>query len=612
MRNRWTLIVAIGLTLLATLRGAVAGEAAAADAWEGLWLGRTGGARELDVAVEVGPGAVPVVRISMYGAGIVDESCRGVSTVDGILKANWSPGVGSMAFEVRKSAGQEDRAEGVLFMTPPGQRDPTPLPLSMERKPRAETVPGARTWTGLLETPTGNMDLILTLATTAGGSPVGSLSIPTQSVANMPVEVERNGGAWNIRIPVRQAARLLLTPVDDRLEGRFQQDTLDVAIVFKPGGSKAASAADGRWQTPRPPFPYVATDVVVPTPAQHTLAGTLTLPSGADAAHPVPGVVLATGSGPQDRNEALLGHEPFAVLADALTRAGIAVLRCDDRGVGKSTGSFETATTEDFAADLEAAFAFMQAQPGVDPARVGVLGHSEGAIAAAIVAARAAETGRANPPAFVVLMAGPGVPGHEVLRRQNRAILETARIDPATIATLVEAHGDFLDAAMSGAPDAALLQTARALVALQMEAARKAGQAIPAGAEEAAARSAVAQMRSPWMQTFMVLDPAARLAKVKAPVLALNGKRDVQVVPEQNLPPIRAAMATSGAPLTVREYPELNHLFQRAATGGVGEYASIDTTIEPEVLRDIAAWIRERTRAGSQWSSDQVPSAPAR
>jgi fermentation-respiration switch protein FrsA (DUF1100 family) len=572
-------------------------------------MGRSTGPREFDIVVEVGEGQVPQVRVSLYSIGVIGEVCRGVSTADGRLKATWTPGVGTMSFDLLQVAGTPNRAEGALLMAPPGQRDPTSFPLTMVRKPRAEHVPGAEAWSATLEIPGGgSLGMGLTLAAPAGGPPVGALDIPAQGVEKMPLDVERASGAWNIRIPVSETARLLLVPVEDRLEGRFQQGTIDAPIVFHKGASAApARPALARPQTPKPPFPYEEVPATIRHASGHVLAGTLTLPPGASAAAPVPAVVLATGSGPQDRNEALLGHEPFAVLADALTRAGIAVLRFDDRGVGESTGTFGTATSLDFASDLEAAFEYAKHQPGVDPARVGLLGHSEGALLASIVAARAAQDGRANPPAFVVLMAGTGVNGNEILRRQNRAILEASGVDAPTIASLVAAHGAFLDAVAAGADAAALEAKARALVSAQLAYARRMGQQIPAEAEDAATRQAIATVESPWMRTFLALDPREHLRHVKAPVLALNGLRDTQVVAEQNIPAIRAALAESGAPLTVREYPGLNHLFQRAATGNVQEYAQIDTTIEPEVLRDIALWIRQTTRVTAPWTPPDAP-----
>lgn len=603
------------LTTFVCALAALGFAASACAGWEGLWMGRSTGPREFDIIVEVGEGEVPPVRVSLYSAGVVNEVCRGVSTADGRLKASWMPGVGSMSFDLLQVAGSPNRAEGVLLMAPPGQRDPASFPLTMIRKPRAELVKGAEAWAATLEVPGGSLGMTLTLATAEEGGHVGALDIPVQGVEKMPLLVERTGGAWNIRIPVGETARLLLVPVEDRLEGRFQQGSLDTAIVFHKGAQPTATRpAASRPQTPKPPFPYGEIPATITHPAGHALAGTLTLPEGASAAAPVPAVVLATGSGPQDRNEALLGHEPFAVLADALTRAGVAVLRYDDRGVGESTGTFGTATSLDFASDLDTAFEYAKRQPGIDPARVGLLGHSEGALLAAIVAAKAAGDGRANPPAFVVLMAGPGVPGSDVLRRQNRAILEAAGVDTATVTALCKAHGEFLDAVAAGADATTLQETARTLVTGQLAYARRMGQQIPPEAEDAATRQAIATVESPWMRVFLTLEPKEHFRRVKAPVLALNGLRDTQVIAEQNLPAIRAALAESGAMLTVREYPGLNHLFQRAATGSVQEYAVIDTTIEPEVLRDIATWIRQTARVTTPWTppapSTEIPRRP--
>ena len=306
------------------------------------------------------------------------------------------------------------------------------------------------------------------------------------------------------------------------------------------------------------------------------LAGTLTLPPGKG---PFPVVVLIAGSGAHDRDETIFGHKPFAVIADRLTRDGIAVLRTDKRGFAKSTGDFASATDDDFAVDAAANVAFLRKRPDIDPKRIGLIGHSEGGIVAPKVAVKDPKI------AFIVLMAGPGVPLSEVLRAQREAL------SPAMGATQEQirrsqALTDHVNAAMRGAKDDADAE-ARALKVIKAEAGDLITQ--PGQAELMAK-----QLSSGWMRTLVDYDPGPTLAKVKCPILALNGSKDLQVPPEQNLPAIRGA-TKANKDVTILELPSLNHLFQTAKTGAVGEYADIEETVAPVALDTMSDWIRKHT-----------------
>jgi pimeloyl-ACP methyl ester carboxylesterase len=329
-----------------------------------------------------------------------------------------------------------------------------------------------------------------------------------------------------------------------------------------------------RRQTPRPPFPYREEQVAFDGAPGVRLAGALTLPGGAA---PFPAVVMITGSGPQDRDETLFDHKPFAVIADALTRKGVAVLRYDDRGVGQSVGPTAGATSEDFAGDVRAAVAFLRGREDIDPDRIGLIGHSEGASIAPMVAV-------ADPRiAFIVLMAAPGVPGPEAMAAQRQAIAKVRGADPETIAGN-EALMRRFDAAMAQAPDLASAQAQAAKIA-----------------EEAPSPQARAQLRafaSPWYRWFMRHDPAPVLRQVKAPVLALDGANDLQVPPDPNLIAVRAAL--SGNPKAeVVELPGLNHLFQTSATGDPQDYARIEETLAPVALDRIVQWVATHAKAGA-------------
>ena len=341
-----------------------------------------------------------------------------------------------------------------------------------------------------------------------------------------------------------------------------------------------APAPPKRPQEPEPPFPYEAEDVTFPNEADDVkLAGTLTLPDTADV---YPAVVLITGSSPQDRDEALAGHRPFLVLADHLTRQGIAVLRYDDRGVAASTGDFAQATTEDFARDAEAAVAYLKTRPEIDADRIGLLGHSEGGLVAPMVATRSGGV------AFLVLLASPGVTGEEILYEQGDLI---GKAEGAS-ASQVEANRtqrERLFAAIKQDTDSA--QVASDVRRILKES------GLPAEAVEAQAEWAA----SPWFRYFLTYDPAPALEKVEVPVLALFGEKDLQVPAEANRAAVEAALEAGGnEAYAVEVLPSLNHLFQTSETGAPSEYAQIEETMAPVVLETIAAWIRQHVGAAGE------------
>ena len=331
----------------------------------------------------------------------------------------------------------------------------------------------------------------------------------------------------------------------------------------------AGCAAPGPPDAPEPPSPppYAEVELSVRY-GDVVLAGTLTLPPGPG---PHPGVVLITGRGPHDRAERG-PHRPFHLLADTFARAGTAVLRTDDRGTGRSTGSLATATYDDLAGDALAGVALLRARPEVDPARVGLLGHSEGGYLAPLAAAQ--EQGVA----FVATLAGPAVPGAHVLVEQSRRIrgLPGAGDDPDGYAAFVES---FTARLRAGDRDGARALAARVVAA-----------ADPARPPERQRSDVDALMER---DRFLLHDPAPALRALRVPVLALFGGVDRQVAPEQNEGPMRALLAAD-PDATVRTLPGLNHQFQPSATGDPAEYATIPTTIAPEVLDVLTTWMDER------------------
>lgn len=356
-----------------------------------------------------------------------------------------------------------------------------------------------------------------------------------------------------------------------------------------------------RPQTPVPPFPYSEREVAFAHPVEgFTLAGTLSIPPASPVAHPEktadlqtrhPAVILITGSGAQDRDETLFAHKPFAVIKDHLARRGVAVLRLDDRGVGGSGGDMAHSTTLDFATDIYAAVDFLRQQPEIDPACIGLLGHSEGGVIAPIVAAQRDDI------AFVVLLAGTGVNGAEILRLQMVDAMK-GMIPDASIERLKREGYDLIkrcgDSALS---EADRLEAVKRLVTIQVGLDPDATERPPADQRriDAGVKQGQSQLASPWMRLFLRLEPSESLAKVRCPVLILNGSKDVQVNAAQNVPVMVKILSDAGNPdVTARIIPGVNHLFQPCKSGGVLEYGFIETTIDPRVLDEVGDWIGQR------------------
>ncbi len=267
-----------------------------------------------------------------------------------------------------------------------------------------------------------------------------------------------------------------------------------------------------------------------------------------------------------------MGHKPFLVLSDSLTRKGIVVLRADKRGCAKSTGNYATATTVDFASDADAGVAYLKTRPEVDPHRIGLIGHSEGGIVAPMAAAR-------NPDvAFVVMMAGSGVPGDEILVAQGILISEAAGTSPEEAEKNAVEEREVLRLVEHEKDDAMLETLLREKLSGKLTQAQLGAQ--------------LKTVTSPWFRYFLTYDPATALRKVTCPVLALIGEKDLQVPPKQNLPVIRKALADGGNKnFEVDELPGLNHLFQTAKTGAISEYSEIEETMSPVAMEKIAGWI---------------------
>jgi dienelactone hydrolase len=318
---------------------------------------------------------------------------------------------------------------------------------------------------------------------------------------------------------------------------------------------------------------YASTDVSIPAAAgSHVLAGTFTVPKGKG---PFPAVVLVHGSGPADRDETLFGHKPFLVLADHLSSQGIAVLRYDKRGIGKSGGSYKGSTTHDFASDAEAALRFLRGRPEVDAGRIGIVGHSEGGLIAPMVAARDPKL------AFAVMLAGPGVRAEVLMVEQLARIAKFNGVSEELIDKERELNRA-LFAALASEPD---LELAGKKARQMLDEAERKG-ILPAGAAEQRARG----FGSAWFHAFLRHDPAPVLQSVRQPILVLNGELDQQVPAGMDLTAIRAALKHNPH-AAIKELPALNHLFQTARTGAGSEYAEIEETFAPLALDTLSDWI---------------------
>ena len=392
-----------------------------------------------------------------------------------------------------------------------------------------------------------------------------TLDSPMQGAKGIPCNKPIiSGDSISIAMPMLNAAfNGSMQPDGKNITGTFRQGiTLPLTLT----ASTEEESLIIRPQTPTPPFPYITEEVTF-SHSDITLAGTLSTPAWRKR-HPA--VVLISGSGTQDRDETIMNHRPFAVIADHLTRAGIAVLRYDDRGAGGSSPAKSTDTSFDFAKDAEAAVDYLKSRPDIDPDHIGIIGHSEGGLIAMLMAAS-----RPDDIDFAVSLAGSAVKGKEIIIRQNFAQYELAGKTPTTAET-AQIH-DIFNAIDTIADTTTLSVTLRSIMT-------RLGTAVDTSRIE----QNIAAMTSAWYTTFIRFDPTETLHAVRCPILALNGEWDWQVDADTNLKAI--ADAIPGA--TIRRYPRLNHFFQEAASKTESiNYGAITQTISPQVLHDITSWI---------------------
>ncbi|MGE0606953.1 MAG: alpha/beta hydrolase family protein [Pirellulales bacterium] len=441
-------------------------------------------------------------------------------------------------------------------------------------------------WSGDLQVGGVKLRLVLHVDLQEDGRLKASLDSPDQGAKGIAIDTVTLDKAGRVRMESKLIKATFdgqLNDAGNEVAGRWkQQGVLELPLTIQ---RVEKVPEPSRPQQPRPPYPYVEEQVTVENmPAKIKLAGTLTLPKDA---RDVPAVLLITGSGEQDRDETLLDHKPFLVLADYLTRRGLAVLRLDDRGVGGSNGQLSEATLSDLADDALAAVAFLQARPEINPRQIGLIGHSEGGIVGPLAASRSADV------AFVIMLAGPGVPGDEIVVRQVEQVAAAAKLPQEQSRQMVDLQKKIFLLLRTETDNNALEQQLKTLLDEQPQ---LPGQADPD--PELRAKQIDAQARallSPALRFFLRHDPRPALARLRCPVLAIVGEKDVQVDPLQNMPEIDKALRAAGnADYSIRELEGLNHLFQHCTTGMPDEYGQIEETFAPQALAAVGDWIADR------------------
>ncbi|MVN75940.1 alpha/beta fold hydrolase [Hymenobacter sp. HMF4947] len=431
-------------------------------------------------------------------------------------------------------------------------------------------------WQGPLKVPGGVLTLTITIVPLSNGTYYAALDVPQQRISRMPVDVELKDD--NLTLRIEQAGSHFEGKVlagGDKLSGTWQQPGLSTALVLERSAAPAAAQATKKLRlTP----PYRESEVTFSNPVgKLKLSGTLTVPSGEG---PFPAVALLSDTGPQEREADVQGYHMFGMLADYLTRHGIAVLRFDDRGVGKSGGDYTRATTADFVTDAQAALAFLRHTPLIAPQQVGLVGHGEGANVALLAAAELR-----GAPAFVVSLAGNGQPGRDVLRRQQGEIMRLIGADGAQIKAAQNLYDQLVDAVRQTPNTAA----ARAKVITLLRSSNTA-------MDEPMARARAVQLTSPWSRFFLDFDPAHRLPQVQCPVLLLSGAADLQVAAGRNMGILQKGLRQTPFGVEAHRLAGVNHWFQPDPAEWPIVAGERQPAFSPEALSELHQWLQAHTK----------------
>ncbi len=451
--------------------------------------------------------------------------------------------------------------------------------------------------------------LFITLLTTAQDNIIGSwkgvLKVQSQELPIVFNILEKEGVLSSTMDSPSQGAEGLVTDstsfVDNLLMINISKygikyvgtfDGISIIGTFTQGGApfslnltRGKYKAEAKLQEPKEPYPYLSEEVVFMNGKAENikLSGTLTIPI--NIKNP-PVAILITGSGPQNRDQELLGHKPFLVLSDHLTRRGIAVLRYDDRGTAGSEGNYERATTFDFASDVEAAVAYLRTRNDIiDITKIGLIGHSEGGLIAPMVASEDKKI------AFCVLLAAPGISGKEILISQTRKAMELGGVSQNDIEINEQYSSKIYEICANYEGE----DSKNEIIAIFGEMRNSSSEMLKSQLTDEVIEQQVNLLTSPWMRTFIKLDPIEYLTKVNCPVLAINGEKDFQVEATINLEEIEKNLkSANNNDVTIAVLPDLNHLFQTSETGSFSEYASNEETFSPIALEVISNWINDR------------------
>ncbi len=486
------------------------------------------------------------------------------------IAGDFTQGVTQLTFHLRRSVRKQTEGGEPSAFTQPG------VP--------GEALDGI--WLGMLDTGAIELRLIARISKTGDGGYSGTFDSVDQGAAGLKIESFQVEGD-TVRLELKRPAAVFAGKFNEsrsELEGEWRQAGGSVPLTLH---RQREEPQLGRPQDPHKPYPYNDEEVTFRNEtAGLKFAGTLTTPRGEG---PHPAVVLLTGSGAQDRDEAIMGHRPFLVLADHLTRQGIAVLRFDDRGVGGSEGDITHATTRDFAGDALAAVAYLQSRPEIDPKRIGLVGHSEGALVGPLAAVASKDV------AFLVLLAAPGLTGEQIIYLQSEALLRAMGGDEEAIAANRDLQQRMFAIVKEEPDDEKARQRLQALQKEMLQRMTPEQRKAAGLSEESPIGEQAEMLLTPWFRFFLTYDPVPTLAKVKVPVLVIIGDNDLQVPPAENLPPIEQALRQGGnTDFRVMRPAKLNHLLQTSQTGLPLEYARIPETMAPSALEAISSWIRER------------------
>lgn len=441
-------------------------------------------------------------------------------------------------------------------------------------------------WLGKLDVGGVRIRLVLKIAKTDDGY-MAKLDSPDQGAKDLLIDsITKSENIVNF-----SAAKLAMNykgtvnERGDEISGTFNQGADSIPLVFK---RIAEIPTNKRAQDPIRPYPYQEEEVNYRNAKDNVkLAGTLTFPHGEKK---VPAVILITGSGSQDRDEAVAGHRPFLVLADYLTKKGIAVLRVDDRGVGGSEGDPMAATAENFAGDVLAGIEYLKTRKEIDSKQIGLIGHSEGGMIAPMVAARSTDV------SFIVMLAGIGQTGEDLLLTQFAVLQKAGGAKPETVAQVIDFQQKLFAIIKSELDNQLAEHKINDLLAKRKSEMNETDQEAFAQVETGVKRQ-LPVLLSPGYRYFLSHDPRRALKRIKIPVLALNGENDTQVPSRENLAIISDALKSGkNKNFSVRSFPQLNHLFQTSKSGLPNEYGEIEETISPLVLETIASWILELTK----------------